>query len=429
MLLINKLLTITDTNLSLYDQKKANQLNVICAYCSVLAILLAILNAYLQRYGHLLLDIGLIGIVFFPVIIIQKQKLYMLARFYFTFQLLIIITGNCIYNISSGEFLQTENAFLMLAPTVVILYEKTRRVIIYMLTVVIFFIIHTYDFTARDLSLGSEFYSNSMIYLAVFLAIYLFVGSYKDAFHKIYFQQLKLIKQLREQKDELERTNETKNKLFSIVAHDLKRPVHMLTGLLEMEGLIPEAELKSYRKQVKENVESINSLIENVLTWARSQLEGFSINLKKTELSELFSNEIGVYKEQAEIKGIEFTADIPKNLQILSDPNHVSLVVRNIVNNSIKFTPAHGKISLCAEARNNQVIIIIKDSGIGMDDEMIDNIQSQKFVSSTQGTHGEKGSGLGLVLCTETLGKLGGQLMIKSKKDYGSKFIIQLPLN
>ncbi|WP_436517033.1 sensor histidine kinase [Ekhidna sp. To15] len=429
MQLINKVLTITDDSLSLYDQKKVNQLNVICSYFSVLALLLAIINAILHRYPQLIIDLSLICIIFLPVILLQKHGYYSFARVYFTSVMLAMMFGICIYNIQSGDFLQTENVFLTLAPTVVILYEKTQRTITYIANVIAFFVMHAYSFIENGLALDRDFYSNSMIYLSVFLAIYFFVGSYKDAFHKIYFHQLELIRQLEDQKDELEKTNETKNKLFSIVAHDLKRPLHMLSGLLQMEGLIPEDELKTYRKQVRESVESINSLIENVLTWARSQLEGFSINLQHTELSQLFSAEMEVYKEQADIKGIDLLADIPHNIQVYSDPDHVSLVVRNIVNNSIKFTPTKGQICIWAKEKKDCVNIIIKDTGIGMDQEMIDSIQSQQFVSSTSGTQGESGSGLGLILCTETLGKIGGQLFIKSKKNYGSKFIIQLPLN
>lgn len=426
---LNQFLRITDTRLSLYELKKVNQLNLISAYCAALAGLLAVINAFLFRHPQLIIDLSIILIIFLPVILIQKKGYYQVASNYFTSLMLLMMTGICLYNINRNEFLQTENVYLTLAPALVILYEKRKKVIIYSITVLLFFGIHAHAYQSRGLSLDDRFYTNSMVYLVVFLGIFYFVSSYKNAFYKIYHEQMDLLDLLKKQKDELEKTDETKNKLFSIVAHDLKRPMHMLTGLLSMEGMIPENEHKQYRKQVRENVKGINGLIENVLTWAKSQLEGFSVNIQQTEIDQIFSSEQDVYKEQAEVKGIALTSQIPKNLKVWSDPNHISIVIRNIVNNSIKFTPKHGQISISASTNNDHVDIVIKDTGIGMNEETIQLIKNQKFVSSTNGTQGESGSGLGLVLCTETLEKLGGRLLIKSQKDKGSQFTIQLPLN
>ncbi len=426
---IKDFLTIEDKELSPYEQKKVNQLNVINACYAVIAFVLAAFNLFLHRYTQLIIEISLIGTIFLPAILLQKKGHYVLGRNYFTLSMLFIMTTMCIINISSGEFLQTQNIYLTLAPALVILYERIQKVILYVSTIALFFTMHVYDYMARGIALDSSFFTNSMVYLAVLLAIYYFVGSYKDAFFRVYLEQLELIRILEKQKDELEDTNETKNKLFSIVAHDLKRPMHMLTGLLQMEGKIPESELKNYRNQVKESVEGINSLIENVLTWAKSQLEGFHINIQQTELNQLFSTEIDVFKEQAYLKGIALTSEIPKDLNIFSDPNHISLIIRNIINNSIKFTPPEGQISITARECSDHVDIIIKDTGIGMDEETIEKIQNQKFVSSKNGTQGESGSGLGLVLCTETLNKIGGKLLIESIMGKGSQFIIHLPLN
>ena len=430
MQLIKKFLDINNPELSLYEQKKVKQLNAICIYSSAFVLILAIINIFLQRYPQLIVDISLLGILYLPVILIQKSGYYQLARNYFTFIALMAMNGICFYNIQRGEFLQTENLYLTLAPPIVILYDKTRQVVVYSIVIAFFFGFHAYDYIARNKEiLDSSFITNSSVYLVVFMAIHYFVSSYKRAFYNIYQNQTYLIDQLAKQREELVRTDETKNKLFSIVAHDLKRPINMLTGLLQIEGTVPEKELAGYRKQVRESVKGVSSLVENILTWAKSQLEGFQIDMRHTLLNDVFDKELEIYKEQAGVKGIELDAKIPEKLEILSDPNHVALVVRNIVNNSIKFTPSRGQIFITAKEQKSHVDIIIKDTGVGMDEETIQKIHEQKFVTSQSGTQGESGSGLGLVMCSETLVKIGGRLLIESRKNEGSQFTIQLPLN
>lgn len=430
MQLLKKFLEVKDTHLSLYEQKKVNQLNAICVYSSVFVVILALMNLFLGRYPQLIVDISLLAIIYIPVILIQKSGHYAVARNYLTIVALIAMNSICLYNIGRGEFLQTENIYLTLAPPVVILYEKIKQVIVYSLLIMFFFSFHIYDFIARNQEISdSKFITNSLVYLIVFLAIHYFVSSYKKAFYNIYLYQTALIDRLAQQKEELQRTDETKNKLFSIVAHDLKRPINMLTGLLQVEGMIPEKELQDYKKQVKESVNGISGLVDNVLTWAKSQLEGFQVDMKQTRLNDLFDKELEVYKEQAGLKGIELNAKIPEKLEVVSDLNHIALIVRNIVNNSIKFTPSNGQISIIAKAKKNHVDIVIKDTGVGIDGETIRKIQEQKFVTSKSGTQGESGTGLGLVMCSETLVKIGGKLLIESKKNEGSQFTIQLPLN
>lgn len=430
MQLLKKFLEVKDTQLSLYEQKKVNQLNAICVYSSVFVVILALMNLFLERFPQLIVDISLLAIIYTPVILIQKSGHYSIARNYFTIVALIAMNGICFYNIGRGEFLQTENIYLTLAPPVVILYERIKQVMVYSIVIIFFFGFHTYDYIARNQQiLDSNYITNSLVYLIVFLAIHYFVSSYKKAFYNIYLNQTALIDQMAKQKEELSSTNETKNKLFSIVAHDLKRPLNMLTGLLQVQEMIPEKELQDYKKQVKDSVNGISGLVDNLLTWAKSQLEGFQVDMQHTRLNDLFQKELEVYKEQAGVKGIGLDTKIPEKLEVISDPNHVALVIRNIVNNSIKFTPNNGQISIVATEKIDHVDIIIKDTGVGMDEETIRKVREQKFVTSKSGTQGESGSGLGLAMCSETLIKIGGKLLIESKENEGSQFTIQLPLN
>ncbi len=332
----------------------------------------------------------------------------------------------CLYNISDGEFVNSENIFLILAPVFVILYDKDLKIMLYGLTLASFFSIRLFEYHVLNKELDDMFFIASAVYLVVFLAIYYFINSYMDAFLRICQYQKLLIDQMGIQKSRLEKTNATKNKLFSIVSHDLKRPVHMLTALLQLEDQLPLKELKKHRKQVEENVVRINTLIETVLTWAKSQLEGFEIQIEEVSINQLIVTELNVFDEQIKQKRIHIEFNLDEEVKIKSDSNHLALVLRNIINNCIKFTPGKGKLTIDVFDHEYHIDIVISDSGVGMDKHTIQEILRGKFTNSTAGTDGEHGSGLGLALCIETLEKIGGTLSIESEKGEGSQFKIQL---
>lgn len=260
------LLAIHDDKLSAYEYQKVLLLNKISLYCILFALLFDVTYLIAERYPQIAIVTGAIGVIFVPTILIQKKGYYMVARMFFSVLLLSSITATSFFNINRGEFLLSHNMLIVLAPMFVILFERKLKIFLYYLTMVIFFFIHSYDYSERFGLLDKMFFSSSMIYLIVWLGIYYFVNSYKNAFYRIYLNQGMLIDQLASQKRSLEQTNATKNKLFSIVAHDLKRPMNMLSGLLQMGNVIPEKEVAKYRKQVEDNVVGINALIENVLT-------------------------------------------------------------------------------------------------------------------------------------------------------------------
>ena len=276
------------------------------------------------------------------------------------------MTFTCFYNINRGEYLFSENMLIVLAPLFIVLFEKWLKNFLYVLILVIFFSVRTYDYLSRDAELDKMFFSSSMIYMVLFLGLYFFLNSYKSAFHRIYEDQNLLIDQLAAQKEQLEEINKTKNKLFSIVTHDLKRPVHMLGGLLDLDDkkLLDEEQKKHFSKQINENILGINSLIENVLAWARSQLEGFTVNRRSFQVCDILNKEMVVYEQQAQAKEIKFSTNFPKELKIESDLDQLSLVVRNIVNNSIKFTPKGGNITVSTAKHYGYLNIMIKDTGV-----------------------------------------------------------------
>ncbi|WP_436517034.1 sensor histidine kinase [Ekhidna sp. To15] len=425
--LINNFLEIKDDAISFYDLHKANILNKISGFAIMISILLSTSNLILQRYPQLIIIVFFMSFVFVATILLQKYRRYSLARNYFCLIQLPLIIAACIYNVSTGAYVNTENLFLILAAIFVIIFDKELKFLFYVITVASFFSIRFYEYYARGISLDDMFYISSTIYLVVFMSIYYFINSYMNAFLKVCQDQKLFINQIEVQKSRLEKNNRTKNKLFSMVSHDLRNPLHMLTGLLQLEEELPEQELVEHRKKIKEKVVRINALMETVLAWAKSQLEGFEVDIQNVSINRLIETESALLEKLALQKNIILNVEMSGELNIQSDPSHLTMVIKNILNACLIYTSNNGSIQILVIDYKYHFEIIAKDSSNGLKRETIEEILRNKFSSSITGNFEE--TELGLALCVDTLKKIGGSLSIKSERGQGNQFILELYKN
>ena len=234
---------------------------------------------------------------------------------------------------------------------------------------------------------------------------------------------------LKEKEIKLQRLNDTKNKLFSIIAHDLKNPINLLQGLVHLskDGGLEAEEQEIFIDRIQKNLGSVSHMMENLLLWARSQLDGYRIDRSMCILYEEYQTVWKVYEEIAEKKGITVKSDIQKMHEVLMDKNHLQMILRNLLNNSIKFTPTGGSINVSSAQENGHVKVVITDTGKGMDEETRVAILNRQFVHSEYGTDGESGTGLGLSLCLEMLNQNHGAMELESKEGQGTSFKLLLP--
>lgn len=232
---------------------------------------------------------------------------------------------------------------------------------------------------------------------------------------------------------ELRRLNVSKDKLFSLISHDLRSPFTSLLSLLNIlvnsfEN-IPEDKLKEYLNKIYTNAKSVFNLIENLLQWSRIQIEGFDILPTHFSIQSLVDKVIYIHKQQAELKKITVLNDTQSNPFIYADQNMVGAVLRNLLSNAIKFTNKDGVIRFNSEVQNNQLKISIEDSGIGIDPEVQNSLFRQDRFISTAGTNNEQGTGLGLILCKELIEKNNGKIDVLSKPGLGTTFWFTLPIS
>ena len=236
-------------------------------------------------------------------------------------------------------------------------------------------------------------------------------------------------KQLERKNSELDELNATKDKFFSIIAHDLRSPMIGLQGVgQKLEYFIrkkrPEKLLEMGSK-IDQSIDQLNHLLNNLLNWASSQVGGVPHHPDHINLGDLVSENIKLYKSLAESKEVTITSQIG-NLSAHVDANAISTVIRNLLSNAIKFSMAGDVITITGEGLAEWSCIIIKDQGEGMDETQLNTLFSAA-PKSNRGTGQEKGFGLGLKLCKEFVGKNGGSIEVESSVGKGTTFIISLP--
>jgi signal transduction histidine kinase len=233
------------------------------------------------------------------------------------------------------------------------------------------------------------------------------------------------------QSKELREVNATKDKFFSIIAHDLKNPFNVILGFSNLLSTEYENYEDDERKKIINEIErSANStykLLVNLLTWSRSQRGKIEISKKVINLSDVVKSSMSYYSPNARKKEIAIINNIDNGTTAYADINTLEIIIGNILNNAIKYTPEDGQITLTAEIINNYSVLSIKDNGIGMSQETIDKLFRIEENHSMPGTNNEKGTGLGLILCKDFIKKNGGKITVNSKVDIGSEFKIWIP--
>jgi signal transduction histidine kinase len=186
-------------------------------------------------------------------------------------------------------------------------------------------------------------------------------------------------------------------------------------------------ELMNISASMNKSANNLYNLLNNLLEWSRIQQGNINFEPKVIPILPFATSTLQTIMEPATKKGIEVTIDIPENLQVFADENMLASTLRNLASNAVKFTPSGGKVSITAKPIvDNNIEISVKDSGIGMDSEMLGNMFKLDVSISRKGTDGEPSTGLGLLLCKDFIGKHGGEIWAKSEEGKGSTFYFTL---
>lgn len=232
---------------------------------------------------------------------------------------------------------------------------------------------------------------------------------------------------LEKQTKELSELNVLKNKMFGIISHDLKAPMHAIRNLfsdIEQKKISPD-HLKELIPEVVNDMNFTVGLMDNLLQWAKTQMQSEMVYLQKVDIGKLMNDTVQLLRLQAERKEITIEVNAPGELYGIMDKEMINLVLRNLLSNAIKFTPQKGTIIAGVKENGSLIDIYVKDSGEGISHEALQKIRSNNFYT-TKGTSNESGTGLGLMLCKEYLHRNNSELLIESHPGKGSVFSFTL---
>jgi signal transduction histidine kinase len=230
---------------------------------------------------------------------------------------------------------------------------------------------------------------------------------------------------------ELKKLNAEKDKFFSIIAHDLKSPFNSILGFSE---LLLETVKKKDCESINEYSDIINksskramNLLENLVEWSLSQTGRMNFNPEYLEMVNLINEIVLLFSDMVKQKSIKIIKELPKTALLFADKAMINTVLRNLISNAIKFTNPGGEIKVTIHEKQNELLISVMDTGVGIKKDRFEELFQIDKNHSTQGTKNEKGTGLGLILCKEFIEKHEGKLWIESEVDKGSTFYFTIP--
>ncbi|MBZ0099734.1 MAG: HAMP domain-containing histidine kinase, partial [Taibaiella sp.] len=217
-----------------------------------------------------------------------------------------------------------------------------------------------------------------------------------------------------------------RDKLFSIISHDMLGPLSSIQSYLELVTENPELDEMEMKQELLNLTKNTSGMLRNILQWSKSQAQGVQLHKTRTNINDVITQILNVQRSIAATKGIDIVTNTEDELYTITDPEILKLVVRNLVNNAVKFTPQGGIITVSIGQEDNGCLVSVQDTGIGMTEEQQQKLFTSE-VKSTYGTSNEKGVGLGLSLSNEFVKLLGGKIMVQSKPNEGSVFSVYLP--
>ena len=234
---------------------------------------------------------------------------------------------------------------------------------------------------------------------------------------------------MEEKEKELKILNTTKDKIFSIISHDLRGPLNNMKSILHLlnAGAMTQEEYKIHTTAISTRFDSLHDDMDNLLQWARSQMKGMKVNAQIVNVAATVNFVKQAFAHSASDKKIILKSLVGENLQVLADEDHLKVILRNLMVNAIKFSNPGGEISVHAEAVKSQIQISVSDTGVGMSKEKVEKLFNPATYFTSKGTHEETGFGLGLLLVKEFVTKNGGNISVSSEAGKGTRFTLTFP--
>ncbi len=281
------------------------------------------------------------------------------------------------------------------------------------------------DFAKRERLLYQIAIASVVLFMSIILVLILRINRQRKNNNRELAAKNSVIAQ---RNQELQEANDAKDRIFSVISHDLRSPLHSLKGLLELtfQNHVTAEELRAHLPAIHRHVINLHHAMENLLQWSYGQRNGWRAQPAMCNLHELVHKNASLFREAAEAKGIELLNEVETHHHAYVDPNHLEIICRNLISNSVKFTTTGGAVRVSSRTENGHINFSVSDTGVGIDPERLGQLFTTRLDKSARGTSGEKGTGIGLMLCKEMAERNGGQIAVNSEPGRGTTFTVSL---
>lgn len=431
-----------------YEKRKLGIFNVMNFLSLAAGIVIPVLGLMTRDHFPLIVRCAACSPLLISTIVLvaNHYQQYELARLVYFILYPLVTTLSYALGIDAGiEF------YLVLYGVLSVFFLKNiyNIVVSFGFSMTCYFLVETvwthYDYSLRTHFFGFFIFNHLLAFFFIFYGLLLvrnenmrYQNQTRDKNWQLRRSNLKILRQkadisgkaalLEEKTQQLTELNSLKNKLFSIIAHDLKSPLYALRNLFRNVQVydLPGDEIKLLIPEVVNELTYTTGLMENLLQWAKSQMQNESIKPQLVDIARVAREVLQLLRLQAEAKRIYIDSKIERPVYVYADKDMVNLVLRNLLSNAIKFTPEEGCIYIEAREMRSHIEVVVQDTGMGISEEGLKRLLAQSYYT-TRGTGGEAGTGLGLMLCKEFLTRNGGEMRIESEPGKGSLVAFTLP--
>jgi len=403
-------------DLPFLEKKKTQVTNLVVGIGLPLFLYFSIINSLNGLYLLAAMNFSLLvgGIL---ILVTQFRQKFYLARF------IVVIVTTTIFTAQSLLFRNGNEILLLVNMIVTIIYYSEKRFIVFITAVnmACYLWIKYASFQPPMFESVPE----GRILFNVLCGLI----SFTVALQYFKFEQLTSQRAIQQKNEELEALNKTKEKLFSIIAHDLRSPIAQIKSTLDLvnRDFISKEEFHELSHHFTKQIDQLQDNMNNLLTWSQSQLNGIVTKPQAVNPSMIIKEVIELLKQQWQAKDLQIQFESFDDLAWM-DPDHLKVVVRNLLSNAIKFSKKKHSIVINHSRNNKELTIAVRDTGLGMSQQQLDALFTTEEIVSTHGTDKERGTGLGLKLCKEFLDKNKGEIWAISEQGIGSTFFINIPL-
>ena len=408
---------------SIEDSYNAHKLYYMLWFLIVLSIALGIVNVAMASFFRALNHVILIVFYALGLLLSRHHTVRKIYIWFMTIALIVIET----YVVFTTMYPYILFVMLVIPSAVFVVGKKFFSV--FVLAYHAFLYYHAMNHFELFIDMTGK---NKIEWLYSWISIMLITYFFLISFDLAAFYAFKLFHEEVRRRDELSdhlmTHNRIKDQIFSIIGHDLKNPLSQVKTYVELGKYHGICDDETTMNTLMKNTDNAIDLLHNLIDWARRRWEDIKPKMITFSLLEMVNSLLKYFQTNFEQKNVLFENKFTHETLIVSDPEMVTTVLRNLIQNALKFTHSQGKVSLSYEVTKQHHIIHIEDTGVGMNQEQIKSIMHSRKIQSSRGTQKEPGSGLGLVICKDFLERLGGFLTITSTENKGSVFSIHLPI-